>query len=51
MAPYVDFLENLKLPEEQKEAVAWKTAARLFKIDMNASARAAEEAAANRGGG
>jgi predicted TIM-barrel fold metal-dependent hydrolase len=37
MAPYVDFLENLELDAEQKEHVAWKTAARLFKIDLEAT--------------
>jgi len=33
MGPYVKFLENLDLPADQKEAIAWKTAARLFHID------------------
>jgi uncharacterized protein len=32
MGPYVDFLDNLKLPDDQKESVAWKTAAKLFRI-------------------
>ena len=36
MGPYVKFLENLALPEEDKAAIAWKTAARLFKIDVEA---------------
>jgi predicted TIM-barrel fold metal-dependent hydrolase len=44
MAPYVDFLESLELDPEQKEHVAWRTAARLFKIDIEAT-RAAVEAA------
>ncbi len=35
MGPYVKFLEDLGLPEEQKENVAWKTAARLFRIDVD----------------
>jgi len=34
MGPYVKFLENLELPEDQKENIAWRTAARLFKIDL-----------------
>jgi len=46
MAPYVDFLENLELDAEQKEHVAWKTAARLFKIDLEAT-KAAVLAAEN----
>ncbi len=36
MGPYVDFLRTLDLPEEQKECMAWKTAADLFKIDVDA---------------
>jgi predicted TIM-barrel fold metal-dependent hydrolase len=32
--PYIQFLENLELPPEQKENIAWKTAARLFKIPL-----------------
>lgn len=46
MAPYVDFLESLDLLPEQRENVAWKTAAQLFKIDLDAT-RAAVEAAAD----
>ncbi len=38
MGPYIKFLENLELPEPQKEAIAWKTAARLFKIDVDSLA-------------
>jgi uncharacterized protein len=34
MGPYVKFLNDLDLPQDQKEAIAWKTAARLFKIDV-----------------
>jgi len=34
MGPYVDFLHKLDLPADQKENIAWKTAARLFKIDV-----------------
>jgi predicted TIM-barrel fold metal-dependent hydrolase len=44
MAPYVDFLDGLELPPEQKEHIAWKTAAQLFKIDLDAT-RAAVAAA------
>jgi predicted TIM-barrel fold metal-dependent hydrolase len=33
MGPYIRFLDDLELSEEQKENIAWKTAARLFKID------------------
>lgn len=36
MGPYVKFLENLELPPAQKEAIAWRTAARLFRIDVDA---------------
>jgi len=36
MGPYVKFLANLDLPAEDKEAIGWKTAARLFKIDVEA---------------
>jgi len=34
MGPYIKFLEALKLPEETMEAIRWKTAARLFRIDV-----------------
>jgi predicted TIM-barrel fold metal-dependent hydrolase len=34
MAPYIDFMESLALEPEQMEALRWKTAARLFKIDL-----------------
>lgn len=34
MAPYVDFLEDLDLTEEERECVAWKNAARLFELDL-----------------
>jgi uncharacterized protein len=40
MAPYVDFLDALDLPHEQKDNIAWRTAARLFKIDVEATAAA-----------
>lgn len=36
MGPYVKFLEELRLPDTQKEAITWKTAARLFNIDLDA---------------
>lgn len=45
MAPYIDFLERLELPEEQREAIAWTTAASLFGIDVEESRRARLEAA------
>jgi len=44
MAPYVDFLDSLELPAEHKEHIAWRTTARLFKIDLEAT-RAAVAAA------
>jgi len=34
MGPYVKFLSGLDLREEHREAIAWRTAARLFKIDL-----------------
>jgi len=34
MGPYVKFLDGLDLPDEQREGIAWKTAARLFRIDL-----------------
>ena len=37
MAPYVDFLDSLDLPPGQKEHIAWRSAARLFKIDLDAT--------------
>ncbi len=35
MGPYVEFLDELKLDDEQRENVSWRTAARLFKIDAS----------------
>lgn len=35
MGPYLDFLEKLELTPEQKENFAWRTAARLFRIDLS----------------
>jgi uncharacterized protein len=35
MSPYLDFLERMELPLEQKEWMAWKTAQSLFKIDLS----------------
>jgi len=35
MAPYVKFLKGLDFPEEAREHIAWKTAAKLFKIDVS----------------
>ena len=34
MGPYVKFFESLDLPEGQKESIAWRTAARLFRIEL-----------------
>jgi predicted TIM-barrel fold metal-dependent hydrolase len=34
MGPYVKFLDGLKISADQKENIAWKTAARLFRIDL-----------------
>lgn len=34
MGPYVKFLQNLELPEDAKENIGWRTAARLFKIPL-----------------
>ncbi len=36
MGPYVKFLKNLDLTEEQIENISWRTAARLFKIPVGA---------------
>lgn len=49
MAPYVDFLDNLELPDEQKEHIAWRTSARLFKIDLAATKAAVRDAPDFRG--
>lgn len=35
MGPYVRFLDQIPLPPEQKEDMAWRTAAQLFKIDLS----------------
>lgn len=35
MSTYVKFFHGLKLPEDAKESVAWKTAAKLFRIDVD----------------
>ncbi len=40
MGPYVKFLENLQLSETAKDNVRWRTAARLFRIDTEAIAKA-----------
>lgn len=50
MAPYVDFLENLKFSREALDAVRWRTAAKLFKID-GAASRTEAAPAARRGDG
>jgi hypothetical protein len=44
MAPYVDFLDGLELPPDQKEYMAWKTSAQLFKIDVEATRAAVRQA-------
>jgi predicted TIM-barrel fold metal-dependent hydrolase len=36
MGPYVKFLDALELPEPVIENIAWRTAARLFRIDVDA---------------
>jgi uncharacterized protein len=36
MGPYLKFLDELKFEDEQLECIAWRTAARLFKIDVDA---------------
>lgn len=43
MKPYVTFLDGLGFEGEALENVAWRTAARLFRIDMDAVDRAVEE--------
>jgi uncharacterized protein len=49
MAPYVDFLDSLELSGEQKEHIAWRTSARLFKIDLAATKAAVRAAPDFRG--
>lgn len=36
MQPYLKFLDSLELSDEVKENIAWRTAARLFRIDVSA---------------
>lgn len=36
MGPYVKFMQNLELPEAAMENVRWRTAAQLFRIDVEA---------------
>ena len=36
MGPYIKFLDSLDLPDEAKENIAWRTAASLFRIDLEA---------------
>jgi predicted TIM-barrel fold metal-dependent hydrolase len=36
MGAYVKFLQNLEVPTEAKENIAWRTASRLFRIDVAA---------------
>lgn len=35
MKPYVKFLANLEVPEDARENIAWRTAAKLFKIPID----------------
>ena len=35
MRKYVQFLDNLELPEAGRQNIAWRTAARLFRIDVS----------------
>ncbi|MEQ8764105.1 MAG: amidohydrolase family protein [Planctomycetota bacterium] len=45
MGPYVKFLDSLEFNDEQMEFITWKTAAKLFKIDVAALQKpSAEEA-------
>ena len=39
MGPYLKFLDGLELDDEARENIAWRTAARLFKIDVDALER------------
>ena len=34
MGPYIRFFDNLDMPEEAKDNIRWRTAARLFKIEI-----------------
>lgn len=36
MGPYLKFFDTLELDQEQRENIAWRTAARLFRIDLAA---------------
>lgn len=36
MGPYVQFLQHLEVPAESLENIAWRTAAKLFRIDVDA---------------
>ena len=47
MAAYVDFFEALEIPAEHRECMAWRTAARLFRIDVERSSAAAKRAQDN----
>lgn len=40
MGPYVKFLESLELPDGARENISWKTAAKLFKIDLSYAGQA-----------
>ncbi len=37
MAPYIDFLDSLKLSEADRECVAWRTANKVFDLGLEAS--------------
>lgn len=42
MGPYVKFLEQIDVTPEAREAIRWKTAAKLFKIDVKGRAATTE---------
>jgi len=35
MGSYLDFIQELDLPEDRKEIILWKNAAALIKIDVH----------------
>jgi len=38
MGPYIRFFDNLDMPEDAKDNIRWRTAARLFKIEIDEAA-------------
>lgn len=40
MATYLDFMESLEVPLDQRESLIWKNSAKLFSIDVNATIEA-----------